>query len=172
MTLRASEMPTARYLDVPGEYILYVADYFRRDTAKGVPALHARMEVICSWDGEKWSKDRQGMKVTRPFPLRGPGLGFLGDLLRATGNPEIELEPDDDAAIARAICLQPFRGLCRLSKPVPSRKRPGETVRFMNVVQIRPLEREDRSEIDTLEWPASWSAITDWAALCVQDPRR
>lgn len=169
MALRASEIPTARYLDEEGEHVLVVRDYFRRDTARGVPALHARMEVVRTVDPlGRWSAHCAGAKVTRPFPLAGPGVSFLGDLLRATGNEDIALEPDDDAAIARAICLQPFRAYCRWSRPVPSKKRPGETVRFMNVVQIRRLERLQEVEA----WlPDYLSGVMDWASLCVPDPR-
>lgn len=166
MTLLASEIPTARYLDEPGQYIMLVVDYFRRDSRTGVPQLHCRMEVLRSWTPEGWTSDRLGQKVTRPLPLRGPRVAFLGDLLRATGNEDLELDPDDDSAIARAICLQPFVATCKHSKLVPSRSRPGEMIRFMNVVQIASLDRTCVFAMNGWAVPEP----DDWAALCVPDP--
>ena len=149
-----------------GDYIVEVIEYFRRPSAKGSPTIHARLQILARWQG-RWTDDKHGQLVTKPFPLRGPGVQWTADLLRAVGQDEVDLDPDDDLAISYAIARRPFCARLKLSAPVRKHDGTGDR-RFINVVQLRQIE---------------WGTMTDLPehvlnrplctrSVCVADPRR
>lgn len=161
---------SALYLEDEGDYVLEVVEYFRRPTAKGTPALHCRCQVLATLEEDgAWSPRRYGEQVTRPFPLAGPGVAWLGDLLRAVGQEEIDLDPNDDRGISMAIAHQPFRARCKLSKPVPRRDGNG-TRRFMNMVQIRSIEAEQWTSLPEHCWQQNRPNVPSHGVR-VADPR-